>query len=284
MLDGQVNVLHCRANVLTTHYHNREAVMNRAIVTLIVSLFLASGILLGQGSGQNLSFYGSKIVNIAVNQAWTRTGVICAIGDTLYISVRGVSSSSTDDGGAWCGPDGNGWGSDSRFPVPTASQYSVIGKIGASGTGFPVGSGRLAVAQAAGEFYFGINDIINFADNGGALVASIIKQRNRLINTAMAAINAEPEGYVLGQNYPNPFNPSTTIEYNLPKVANVEIRIYNSVGQLVNTISANNVAPGTHRATWDGVDEAGAQVASGSYYYQLIAGDFVEVKKMLHIK
>jgi hypothetical protein len=258
--------------------------MNRAIVILIVSLLLVSGMSLGQGSGQNLSFFGTKVVNIAVNQAWTATGVNCVNGDTLYISVRGVFSSSSDDGGAWCGPDGNGWCSDSRFPVPTASQNSVIGKIGTSGTGFPVGSGRLVFNQAVGEFYLGINDIINFADNGGTLVATIIKQRNHIISQAKTAESQEPGGYVLGQNYPNPFNPSTTIEYELPRASNVEIRIYNSVGQLVKTILTDDVSAGNHRATWDGNDDGGARVASGSYYYQLIAGDFVQVKKMLHIK
>lgn len=86
-------------------------------------------------------------------------------------------------------------------------------------------------------------------------------------------------GYVLSQNYPNPFNPSTTIEFNLPKSEFVELKVYNILGKEVSTIVTKKLNQGNHTYTFDGKN-----MASGIYYYQLVAGDYRQVKKMILIK
>jgi hypothetical protein len=88
-----------------------------------------------------------------------------------------------------------------------------------------------------------------------------------------------PTVFALSQNYPNPFNPATVIEYQLPKQSQVELKIYNSLGQLVKTIVNQTQDAGYYR-----VDFNASQFASGVYFYQIKANDFVATRKMLLMK
>jgi len=88
-----------------------------------------------------------------------------------------------------------------------------------------------------------------------------------------------PNEYSLLQNYPNPFNPSTTIEFTLPKSEFVELKVYNILGKEVSTVISKKLNPGNHNYPFDGTN-----LASGIYYYQLVAGDFREVKKMVLLR
>jgi len=90
--------------------------------------------------------------------------------------------------------------------------------------------------------------------------------------------------FALLQNYPNPFNPSTTIEYQLPKTGNVEIKIFSVNGQLVKTLESTHQSSGTHTVVWDGKNNSGKSVASGLYVYQVAFENSVLAKKMLFIK
>jgi len=85
--------------------------------------------------------------------------------------------------------------------------------------------------------------------------------------------------YDLRDNYPNPFNPSTTIEYALAQSGNIELVIYNSLGQTINTLVDAYQSAGRHKINFDA-----SGLASGIYYYKIISGNFSQVKKMLFIK
>ncbi|HEX9972052.1 MAG TPA: T9SS type A sorting domain-containing protein, partial [bacterium] len=93
-----------------------------------------------------------------------------------------------------------------------------------------------------------------------------------------------PERCRLAQNYPNPFNIRTTISYELIENAQVEITIYNLMGEKVKTLIKQFQSEGEHSIIWDGRDEPGRDVASGTYYYQLKANDFVLTKRMILLK
>ena len=93
-----------------------------------------------------------------------------------------------------------------------------------------------------------------------------------------------PDRFALSQNYPNPFNPRTHICYQLPRAGQVTLTVYNVMGQAVCCLVDGSQAAGEHEVTWDGLDDAGRAVASGIYFYQLTAGQFVETKKMLLLK
>ncbi len=84
----------------------------------------------------------------------------------------------------------------------------------------------------------------------------------------------------LDQNHPNPFNPSTTVEYSLARKSHVNISVYNILGQKVITLVNGEQEAGPHHAVWEGRDGNGSQVASGIYFYKMVAGDFVQTRKM----
>ena len=93
-----------------------------------------------------------------------------------------------------------------------------------------------------------------------------------------------PEVYALGFNYPNPFNPETTIKYALPRASDVELVVYNALGQTVRTLVAERQVAGRYAFTWDATNDRGQAVSSGIYLYRLRAGEFVKVRKMLLVK
>ncbi len=88
-----------------------------------------------------------------------------------------------------------------------------------------------------------------------------------------------PQSYHLDQNYPNPFNPRTTINYQLPKTIDVELSIYDLLGQKVTTLVKKRQQAGNHQVEWDA-----STFASGIYYYKIQAGEFQDVKKMILIR
>ena len=94
-----------------------------------------------------------------------------------------------------------------------------------------------------------------------------------------------PEDYKLNPNYPNPFNPSTTIEYSLPIASNISISIFNVIGQEVaSLVQLQEKAAGTYHVTWNGMDNNGNKVASGTYFYTMRFGNFTKTKQMTFMK
>lgn len=100
-----------------------------------------------------------------------------------------------------------------------------------------------------------------------------------IIGAVESNFSSFPTSFALEQNYPNPFNPSTTIEFTLPKSEYVELKVYNILGKEVANLVSNKLNQGNHTYTFDG-----RSLASGIYYYQLVAGDYSEVKKMILLK
>ena len=93
-----------------------------------------------------------------------------------------------------------------------------------------------------------------------------------------------PGRFRLLQNYPNPFNPETEIAYQISVPGQVQLAIYNILGQKVKTLMDGYQEAGFYRTRWDGTADTGAQIASGIYFYRLRAGTFVETRKMLKIQ
>ena len=92
------------------------------------------------------------------------------------------------------------------------------------------------------------------------------------------------EGLRLHQNAPNPFNPQTTIAFDLPQQGAVRLQVYDIAGRLVRTLIAADLAPGRHRAVWDGRDTQGRGVSSGSYLARLEFGHEVRTMRMGLVK
>ncbi len=92
---------------------------------------------------------------------------------------------------------------------------------------------------------------------------------------------AQPNRFQLLQNYPNPFNPSTVLPYTLAKRTEVDLSIYNILGQRVRILVQGVQDAGSYAATWDGRDDQGAGLAVGVYLCVLRCSGFVQVRKMV---
>ena len=104
--------------------------------------------------------------------------------------------------------------------------------------------------------------------------------------TAIAAeTTTTPATFVLGANYPNPFNPATTIPVSVAAGAgDVDLTIYNVLGQPVRRVWAGPLAAGEHRLAWDGRDGQGQPVAAGVYVVRLHQGNQTRIRKMVKIE
>ena len=88
----------------------------------------------------------------------------------------------------------------------------------------------------------------------------------------------------LDQNVPNPFNPTTAIRYVIAGDNQVNLTIYDVAGRRVRTLVNERQRADVYRITWDGSNNAGQRVASGVYFYKLVAGRFSQTKKMVLLK
>ena len=119
------------------------------------------------------------------------------------------------------------------------------------------------------------------SDHGGVFV---LKNQGSPA-TAVAAETATPTAFALGANYPNPFNPATTIPLAVPDGAkNVDLTIYNVLGQPLRRVWTGPLAAGEHRLTWDGRDAQGRPVAAGVYVYRVQVGEQTRTRKMVKIE
>lgn len=105
----------------------------------------------------------------------------------------------------------------------------------------------------------------------------------KYVEGATGIINAfvkSPDEYSLSQNYPNPFNPATTINWSSPSAGWQIIKIFNSLGQVVETIVDEFLEAGNHSKMYI----AKSTLPSGMYFYKLTSGNYSETKKMILIK
>jgi len=138
-------------------------------------------------------------------------------------------------------------------------------------TGFDIGTLQFKIdtSMEGGWITWWINDVKSVSAAFFESLITDIKNESRAI----------PQHYSLSQNYPNPFNPSTAIEYSIASRSAVTIFIYNVLGQKVATLMNETKDPGSYRAEWNA-----SRMASGLYFYEMQAGSFTSVKKMVLLR
>ncbi|MEO8167948.1 MAG: T9SS type A sorting domain-containing protein, partial [bacterium] len=99
------------------------------------------------------------------------------------------------------------------------------------------------------------------------------------ISSVTTVVETKPAIFMLYQNYPNPFNPATNISYDLPKTSFVSLKIFNMIGQEVATLVNGVQEAGFKSVTFDA-----SALASGVYLYRIVAGSFIQTKKMILMK
>ncbi len=96
--------------------------------------------------------------------------------------------------------------------------------------------------------------------------------------------NLIPETVQLAQNYPNPFNPTTNIQFALDNAGQVDLKVYDILGNLITTVASGYYTAGPHSVTWNGTDQFGNLAASGIYFYRLQTKDMTLTRKMMLMK
>jgi uncharacterized delta-60 repeat protein len=156
----------------------------------------------------------------------------------------------------------------SKLGTPLSmSRYSMSGNSNDVAKDVAVGDDNTVYVTGSSEL------IVNYFNAPSYATTLTLQEENSAIQ------NSAPNKYELSQNYPNPFNPTTNISFTIAKDARVKIAIYDILGHLVQTITNEDLVAGTYKITFDGHN-----LSSGTYFYELTAGDFRDVKKMILIK
>jgi len=117
-----------------------------------------------------------------------------------------------------------------------------------------------------------------------SLIMEFIESLKNYTPTSIPSESTEPSSFVLNQNYPNPFNPTTMISFSLQKSDFVQLTIFNMLGKQIRTLVNGEQSSGKHTFMWNGKNDTGTTVASGTYIYHLKVGQRSESKLMLLIR
>lgn len=121
--------------------------------------------------------------------------------------------------------------------------------------------------------------ITGFTGNFLQFEGEIVSYEMATVDGAQVAGRLVPKSFSVDQNYPNPFNPKTTIHFGLPTAGNYSITFYNVNGQVVESVDGNATEAGYVSYDWDA-----SKLASGVYFYKVVAGNFSSVKKAVLLK
>lgn len=154
-----------------------------------------------------------------------------------------------------------------------------------SGTVAPGDSLQIKVVADASGLVNGLYQaLLKIRSNDPVTSVKIVNVSLEVGPTGINPRNTVPLNYEINQNYPNPFNPATIIKYQLPAAGEVQLIIYNVLGQQIRTLVTGQNEAGYHRVVWNGRDDVGQQVTSGIYICRFEAGDYHKVMKLILMK
>jgi hypothetical protein len=208
---------------------------------------------LGTGSSNGVSGTGLVVVN-----ALAVVGNEVVVGG-LFTSAGGVSANNV-----------------ARFNTQT-NTWSTLGTGSSNGVSGSIGSivpAVFALAVVGNEVVVG-----GWFTEAGGVSANYVARWNSGTSRVEQLSPTAPKTFLLEQNYPNPFNPSTTIRYQLPVASEVKLEVYDVLGKKIATLVNERQSAGSYQVVWNA-----SGLSSGTYFYRLQAGTFVETKKMIMVK
>ena len=177
-------------------------------------------------------------------------------------------------------------------PVADATVSGTFGgDLTGSDTGVTNGSGEVVLTSE--QFSSRPSDLGICADNvtHGSLTYDAAQNSDTSFDCGTAGPNAgianqveTPDSFTLHPNFPNPFNPTTEIRFSLEESGPVRISVFNALGQEVRVLAEGSYDWGEHSVTWDGTDNAGANMPTGTYLYQLRFNNRTYTRTMTMIK
>jgi hypothetical protein len=158
--------------------------------------------------------------------------------------------------------------------------FEICRKRGESGEwnkiAFVDGQGTTLVPQS----YTYVDHAVSFGNYYYRIRQIDLDGKSEIFPAMEVSVGVLPGSMVLAQNYPNPFNPTTTIDFAVPQKSFVTLKVYNVLGQEIATVFEGNAETGrVYTAPFDA-----SGFSSGLYYYRLVAGSFVDTKKMLLVR
>ena len=260
------------------------------------------------GPGNTIAFNGSSgvVVVSGTSNFIDPNSIYSNIGPGIDLGGDGVTPN--DDGDADTGPnnlqnfpeisDAHPIGPDLEitYKVPSAitnSAYPILVEFfkadsdGEEGKTF-LGSDTLQAINAGVEKTITFtpadtvevgNQIVATATDSAGNTSEFSLAFDIVTSVADTASSLTPKAFELLQNYPNPFNPSTTINYQIPELSNVVLKVYDVLGNEISVLVNESKQPGYYE-----VELNATSLPSGIYFYRLQAGSFVETKKMILIK
>ncbi|MBT4501884.1 MAG: DUF362 domain-containing protein [Gemmatimonadetes bacterium] len=205
--------------------------------------------------------------------------------DVVSYAFTYVHSKTAQDGFLWVGADDavKVWLNDEEVLVnPATGQHKFAEDRVPISLKAGENSLMVKVTNNAGSYEFSVAMV----EEGGSTLPGLLYYLES-VNTAVTESvnsNAIPRDFALDQNYPNPFNSDTVIRFALPNDGEIDLAIYNLTGQKVATLMAGPRRAGSYAINWDGRDRYGADLASGTYLYQLRTEQYSETRKLLLLR
>lgn len=172
---------------------------------------------------------------------------------------------------AWSVTASRGW------PLPAGGTTNAVAALGAFGGQFLVGVPDTAASGA-------VQLCARLTNAEGLLLQTCCMNVNVTGSTVGVEDGGPSLSFALHQSTPNPAIGRAKIGFSLPRAGDVKLRIYGLRGELVRTLADGAFAPGTHSLAWDGRDDRGRPVATGTYFYRLEALGLSAVKRMVFIR
>ena len=282
--------------------------LNNLVIMGNVNLLTGSSFYSHSKTTDSLIFAGTSTqtyrTGVLTNNNYINTNILSgAIVDMDTSIFTGSSSTFTVQPGATIAT-GHPLGFDGNIRVGGAkalsnsANYIFNGSLAqVTGTFLPDSVANLTINNAAGVVLSQtttVNDTLFLAsglfDNTIPFIEGSsfkLVTGNGSIKNPVTGVNSEkvlPLSFKVEQNYPNPFNPSTTINFSLKSDAVVTIKIYSILGKEVRTLVNEEKPSGNYSILWNGCDNSGISVASGTYFYRYTAGNITQVKKMVLLK
>ncbi len=150
----------------------------------------------------------------------------------------------------------------------------VSGTVKSKTWNYTVPAAWVATNLEIGVFAYFVNGALNNQ-------STILNSKKAMVDvaTGIGNENGKIESYKLSQNFPNPFNPTTNIRFSIPKSGVTYMKVYDVLGNEVNTYFNQFLEAGTYNVLFEAQN-----LSSGIYYYKLVSGDFTETKRMMLVK
>jgi len=201
---------------------------------------------------------------------WSSLGTGSQNGVDSVVYALAVVGNEVVVGGVFTSAGGVSANRVARFNTQT-NTWSTLGTGSQNGVN---GLGVFALAVVGNEVYVGGA----FISAGGVSAIGVARWNSGTSRVEQLSPTA-PKTFLLEQNYPNPFNPSTTIRYQLPVASEVKLEVYDVLGKKIATLVNERQSAGSYQVVWNA-----SGLSSGTYFYRLQAGTFVETKKMIMVK